>query len=153
MLEGVTVSNGLGWSPDDRSFYYIDSLTYAVRVFDYDAELGEISGGRLFCEFDPSTGLPDGLSVDDHGHVWIAHFGSSMITRHAPTGECVGEYRLPVPNVTSLAFGGAEGTEVLVTTARYRMTEAEVAGSPRSGDLFIDDWGVRGVPTHPFIVG
>ncbi|MEY4137426.1 MAG: hypothetical protein RL205_1554 [Actinomycetota bacterium] len=153
MREGVNVSNGIGWSPDDATMYYIDSLTYSLRAFDFDPVAGELGASRELCSFDPSTGLPDGLSVDEAGIIWVAHFGSGTITGHTPAGEQVGVHQLPVPNVTSLAFGGAEGTEVLVTTARYRMAEAEIAGSPRSGDLFIDDWGVRGVPTHPFIVG
>ena len=152
MREGINVSNGLGWSPDDRSFYYIDSLTYSVRVFDFDAEAGELGESREFCTFDPSTGLPDGLSVDEHGHVWIAHFGSGSITRHSPTGEQVGMHHLPVPNVTSLAFGGVDGTDVLVTTARYRMTAEELDQCPDAGDLFWGNWGIRGVSTHPFLI-
>jgi sugar lactone lactonase YvrE len=152
MLEGVSVSNGLGWSPDDRSFYYIDSLTYAVRVFDFDTETGEIANGREFCAFHADSGLPDGLSVDEHGGVWIAHFGAGTITRHDPSGALVAEHRFPVPNVTSLAFGGPLGSDALVTTARYKMTDAELAHSPMAGDVFVASWGVRGVPTHPFVV-
>lgn len=152
MLSGVNVSNGLGWSPDDRFFYYIDSLTYAVRVFDFDAEVGEISNGREFCAFRPDSGLPDGLSVDEHGGVWVAHFGSGMVTRHDPSGVLVAEHRFPTPNVTSLGFGGQLGTDVLVTTAKYKMTDAELAHSPTAGDIFGGTWGVRGVSTYPFIV-
>jgi sugar lactone lactonase YvrE len=153
MMEGVSVSNGLGWSPDDRFFYYIDSLTYAVRVFDFDAEVGEISNGREFCAFHPDSGLPDGLSVDEHGGVWIAHFGSGTITRHDPSGQLVAEHHLPVPNVTSLAFGGHEGVDVLVTTGKYKMSDAELAHCPTAGDIFGGTWGVRGVPTRPFALG
>lgn len=152
MLEGVTVSNGLGWSPDDRHFYCIDSLTYAVRVFDFDAESGEISNGREFCAFHPDSGLPDGLSVDEHGGVWVAHFGGGMVTRHDPSGALVAEHHCPTPNVTSLAFGGPLGTDVLITTAKYKMTDAELAHSPTAGDVFHAAWGVRGVATHSFIV-
>ncbi len=151
MLEGINVSNGLGWSPDDRSFYYIDSLTYSVRVFDFDPSLGELGESREFCAFDPDTGLPDGLSVDEHGHVWVAHFGSGAITRHAPSGEQVGVYHLPVPNVTSLAFGGADGSDVLVTTARYRMSDDDLLQHPMAGDVFWGNGGIRGVPTHTFV--
>lgn len=153
MLEGVTVSNGLGWSPDDRSFYYIDSLTYSVRVFDFDPVYGEITNGREFCAFGPDTGLPDGLSVDGHGGVWVAHFGAGTITRHDPSGQQIAEHHLPVPNVTSLAFGGPDGTDVLVTTGKYKMTDAEWAHCPTAGDIFGGTWGVSGVPTVPFIVG
>ncbi|MGI9137110.1 MAG: SMP-30/gluconolactonase/LRE family protein [Candidatus Nanopelagicales bacterium] len=153
MLEGVNVSNGLGWSPDDRSFYYIDSLTYSVRVFDFDSELGELGESREFCTFDPDTGLPDGLSVDEHGHVWVAHFGSGSVTRHAPSGDQVAVHHLPVPNVTSLAFGGTDGTDVIVTTARYRMSDDELGQYPMAGDVFWGNWGIRGLPTHAFIVG
>ncbi len=152
MLEGVTVSNGLGWSPDDRSFYYVDSLKYSIQVFDFDAELGEISNGRVFCAFDPDTGLPDGLSVDEHGCVWLAHFGSGIVTRHSPMGEQLEVHQFPAPNVTSLAFGGVDGTQALITTGRYKMTEQEIVECPAAGNIYVADWGVRGVPTHAFIV-
>jgi sugar lactone lactonase YvrE len=152
MLEGINVSNGLGWSLDDRSFYFIDSLTYAVRIFDFDAESGSIGNDREFCSFDPDSGLPDGLSVDEHGGVWIAHFGSGTVTRHDPSGQLVAEHHFPAPNVTSLAFGGPVGIDVLVTTGKYKMTDAELAHCPTAGDIFGGTWGVRGVPTTPFIV-
>jgi sugar lactone lactonase YvrE len=152
MLTGINVSNGLGWSPDDRLFYYIDSLTYAVRVFDFDAESGTIGNGREFCSFPPDTGLPDGLSVDEHGGVWIAHFGSGTITRHDPSGQLVAEHHCPAPNVTSLAFGGLDGMQAVVTTGRYKMSDAELAHCPTAGDIFGASWGVRGVATHSFIV-
>jgi sugar lactone lactonase YvrE len=152
MLEGITVSNGLGWSPDDRSFYYVDSLTYAVRVFDFDAETGEIAHGREFCAFHPDSGLPDGLSVDEHGGVWIAHFGTGTISRHEPSGRLIAEHHFPAPNVTSLAFGGIGGTDVLVTTAKYKMSDVELGHCPTAGDIFGGSFGVRGVPTHPFVV-
>ena len=152
MLDGVIVSNGLGWSPDDRHFYYIDSLAYSLRVFDFDAESGEISNGRVLVDFDPATGLPDGMSVDERGDIWVAHFGSGTITHHAPTGEQLGVREFPAPNVTSLAFGGPAGDDVLVTTGKYKMTDEELAACPSAGHLFGGNWGVRGVPTHPFIV-
>jgi len=152
MLEGITVSNGLGWSPDDRSFYYVDSLTYAVRVFDYDAELGTIANGREFVTFDPDSGLPDGLSVDEDGGVWIAHFGTGTISRHEPSGRLVAEHHFPVPNVTSLAFGGAGGTEILVTTGKYKMSDVELSHCPTAGDIFGGSFGVRGVATNLFVV-
>ena len=152
MLDGVIVSNGLGWSPDDRYFYYIDSLAYSLRVFDFDAERGEISTGRVLVDFDPATGLPDGMSVDEHGDIWVAHFGAGTITRHAPTGEQREVLQFPAPNVTSLAFGGPSCDDVLVTTGKYKMTEDELASCPNAGHLFGGSWGMRGVPTHPFIV-
>jgi sugar lactone lactonase YvrE len=153
MLDGINVSNGLGWSPDDRAFYYIDSLTYSVRVFEFDAELGTIHNGREFVAFDRDTGLPDGLSVDEHGGVWIAHFGSGTVTRHDPSGAQVAVHHFPAPNVTSLAFGGPDGADVLVTTGTYKMSESELAHCPSAGDIFGGTWGVRGAATHPFIVG
>lgn len=152
MLDGINVSNGIGWSPDDRTMYYIDSLSYVLRAFDFDPDSGTISNGRDLCAFDPATGLPDGLSVDMEGRIWVAHFGSGTVTGHAPTGELISIHEFPVPNVTSLAFGGPEGAEVLVTTARYRMSEDEIAAAPQSGDVFLGSWGVAGVPTYPFSI-
>jgi sugar lactone lactonase YvrE len=76
-----------------------------------------------------------------------------MVTRHDPSGALVAEHRFPTPNVTSLAFGGPLGSDAVVTTAKYTMTDAELAHSPMAGDVFVAVWGVRGVPTHPFVVG
>jgi hypothetical protein len=152
MLEGITISNGLGWSPDDRSFYYVDSLTYAVLVFDYDAELGTLANSREFVTFDPVSGVPDGLSVDEHGGVWVAHFGTGTISHHEPSGRVIAEHHFPAPNVTSLAFGGIDGTDVLVTTATYTMSEVELAQCPTAGDIFGGSFGLRGAPTNLFVV-
>lgn len=152
MLDGVSVSNGLGWSPDDRHFYYIDSLAYSLRVFDFDAEQGEISNGRVLVHFDPATGLPDGMSVDAEGMIWVAHFGSGTVTRHASTGEQCEVLNFPAPNITSLAFGGPSGDAVLVTSATYKMTEAELEQYPSAGHIFGGGLGVRGVPTHHFVI-
>jgi len=151
VLDGVAVSNGLGWSPDDRTFYWTDSGTRCVYAFDYDADSGALSRRRVFAQF-PTEGpaLPDGLTVDEQGHVWVAHFRSGRITRHDPGGALVAEQRLPTPLVASLAFGGRDGDELLVTTGTYRIDEWGRERYPLSGSIFHDRPGVHGVPTHLF---
>lgn len=150
VLEGIIVSNGMGWSPDDTSFYFVDSLTYSIQTFTFDAETGSISGGRTLVEFDPESGLPDGLCVDAEGFLWLAHFGAGTITRHEPTGAVVQTLTVPVPIVTSMAFGGSDLRDLLITTGRYKMTDDEVLAHPGSGALFQHRPGVTGQETHLF---
>ena len=151
VLDGVAVSNGLGWSPDDRTFYWTDSGTRCVYAFDYDADSGDVRRRRVFAAF-PTDGpaLPDGLAVDADGHVWVAHFRSGRVTRHDPDGALVSEQQLPTPLVASLAFGGPDGGDLLVTTGRYRLDEWGPERYPLSGSIFHDRPGVVGVPTYLF---
>lgn len=145
MLEPVTCSNGIGWSPDDRLMYYIDSTTYRVDVFDYDAAPGDIRGRRPFVEIPEATGMPDGLTVDADGCVWVALWGGSALHRYDPKGRLDVVVELPTANVTSCTFGGGDLRDLYITTAREDLDEAALAAQPEAGSLFVCRPGPGGV--------
>lgn len=134
----VSMSNGIGWSPDGRRMYYVDSLCHRVDALDFDAEAGVASDRRPFAAL-PDGQLPDGLCVDDAGCVWLAVWGQSCVICFSPDGGEVGRITLPTPLVTSCAFGGADFATLYVTTA------SEDDDDPYAGRLFAADVGARGL--------
>jgi sugar lactone lactonase YvrE len=136
-VAGITVANGIDWSPDNRLMYYIDSPTQRVDVFDFDAERGKLSNRRPLVEISPSEGLPDGMTVDAEGYLWVALFRGAKVRRYSPDGMADMEVRLPVTLVTSCAFGGPDLAELYITTARHRLTAAEAAEQATAGGLFV----------------
>jgi len=151
ILTGLTVSNGLGWSPDRTTMYFIDSPTQRIDVFDFELESGEISNRRTLVEIPKAWGLPDGMTVDEDGFLWVAFWGGSAVRRFAPTGAVVSTVEFPVSQVTSCAFGGGDLSELYVTTARDSLSETQLAEQPLAGGLFRLRPGVRGRPSHPFV--
>jgi sugar lactone lactonase YvrE len=117
-LAGVTVSNGLDWSPDATRLYYVDSVTQRIDALGFDLDRGRLGARRPFAAVDPADGLPDGLCVDADGGVWVALFGGGAIRRYAPDGRLSAHVPLPVSHPTSLAFGGADLRDLYVTSAR-----------------------------------
>lgn len=146
----VTISNGLGWSPDRRTMYYIDSPTYRIDAFDYDVTSGAISNRRHHVEIPRSWGLPDGMTVDEEGFLWVAFWGGSAVRRLAPDGRVDATVRFPVTQVTSCAFGGPDLSDLFVTSARSALSEAALSEQPLAGGLFRVRPGVRGLPSPPF---
>ena len=106
LVEGLTVTNGLSWSPDDRTLYFADSHTREIFACDYDIDSGTIARRRVFARFGPDEGIPDGATVDSAGCLWIAHFDGWRVTRFTPEGEVDRVVRMPVPRPTSCEFGG-----------------------------------------------
>jgi sugar lactone lactonase YvrE len=148
---GVGISNGIAWNADETVMYYIDTTTASVFAFDFDAGTGSISNRRAIITFDQNEGLPDGMSIDEEGMLWIAHFGGWRISRWNPnTGKKLDEIPLPVQKVTSCCFGGKNLDTLYMTTARTELTPAELERQPRAGGLFIAKPGVRGRPLHKF---
>jgi sugar lactone lactonase YvrE len=117
LLDGVGLSNGVDWSPDGRTLYYVDSLTHRVDAFDFDPATGEISNRRMLVDLDDS--VPDGLTVDADGCLWVAVYGRWKVCRYSPDGELVSELELPTRRITSCTFGGA-GLDVLFVTSAAR---------------------------------
>lgn len=150
MVDGVIVSNGLGWSLDDRTFYFTDSGRGVIYAYDYTPETGDIANRRVFAAVDPRDGTPDGLTVDAEGHVWSAHWNGWRVTRYAPDGTIDRIVEMPVPLVTSVAFGGEDLRRLYITTARLGLTGAELDGAPLSGGLFAVDAGIAGLPDNRF---
>lgn len=152
VLEDVTISNGLDWSPDGSTMYYVDTPLERVDAFDYDLKTGSLSRRRVFVDLSSVPGRPDGLTVDAEGGVWVAMaFGGSALRRFMPDAKPDRVIELPVPNVTSVAFGGAGMTDLYVTTSRLRMTAEDLIRQPRAGAVFrISDVGVVGRPANTY---
>jgi sugar lactone lactonase YvrE len=145
VLPGVTMSNGLGWSPDDRTFYYVDSAAQRLDAFDHDPDSGRLRGRRPLVSIPAEVGIPDGLAVDADGCVWLAIWGAGAIHRYTPAGVLDGVLDVPAGNVTSCAFGGTGLTELFVTTASRGLSPDQLAGQQHAGGIFATTPGVVGL--------
>ena len=151
VLSDVSISNGMGWSPDGATMYYIDTLTFRVDRFDYDPDTGELEGRRPFLTFDGSTGGPDGMTVDAEGCLWVAFFGGYHVQRFSPDGERLETVVTPgAPQTTCCCFGGPDLDTLYITTARDSIAGVNTEGEPNSGALFAADVGAVGLPTNLF---
>jgi sugar lactone lactonase YvrE len=150
VISGTTISNGLGWSPAGDRMYFIDSTTLRIDVFDYEAESGQIAGRRAFAEIEPSAGLPDGMTVDSEGGVWVCLFGGGSVRRYGEDGALDAVIGLPVTNPTSAAFGGTDLRTLYVTSARHHLSEEQLAAEPLAGAVFALEPGVAGLPGNRF---
>ena len=144
MDSGFTVSNGLGWSPDGRTFYFTDTFRRVIYAYDFSAATGAIGNRRVFARTVESDGYPDGLAVDAEGHVWVAFWGGWKVVRYDPDGKQEREIRFPVANPTACTFGGRDLDELYVTTARLGVKADELAKQPLAGDLFRVRLGIQG---------
>ena len=148
--KGLTISNGIGWSPDNTRMYLVDSLRFVIYEYNYDFDSGDISNRRVFVQLSEDYGIPDGLTVDREGFVWCAIYGGSKITRFNPQGTIVAEIGLPVSQPTSCIFGGMAYHHLYVTTARDGLSEEELKLQPQAGDLFEIETDVQGLPEPSF---
>jgi len=146
VLPSVTCSNGLAWSPDGATAYYIDSMTYRIDVFSYEGGAGLVAR-RPFVALAVDEGLPDGLAVDREGGVWVAFFGGSAVRRYAGAGRLDEVLELPVSQVTACTFGGPALEELYITTSRLDVPEGD---QPEAGSVFRARPGVTGLPPVPF---
>lgn len=152
METGITVSNGIGWSPDNRTMYFTDSRIHMIYAYDFDLASGTITHRRAFVHTpdDPST--PDGLTVDSEGFIWCARWGGWKVVRYDPTGKVEREIRLPVEYPTSCAFGGETLDELYITSAWTRLSEAQRKEQPAAGDIFRLKTNIKGLP-EPLFAG
>jgi sugar lactone lactonase YvrE len=151
MQDSVTISNGIVWSLDEKTMYYIDTDRGNVRAYDYDKTTGNIAKERVIITVSDTLGYPDGMTIDKEGMLWIALWNGDCVTRWNPnTGELLQKIEVPAHNVTSCAFGGENLETLYITTARLDMTEAELAAKPLSGGVFKINPGVRGVESYFF---
>jgi len=150
VVEGTTISNGLGWSPLGDRMYFIDSTTQRVDVLDFEQTTGTIANRRPLIEIDPNDGLPDGIAVDAEGGLWVCLFGGGEVRRYDAGGALDAVVPLPVTNPTCPAFGGPGLRTLYVTSARHKLTPAQLAAEPLAGALLELDAGVRGLPRARF---
>jgi sugar lactone lactonase YvrE len=141
VLDEVTLSNGIGWTRDDARMYYIDSPLQRVDLFDFELASGRVENRRRFVSIDESDGIPDGLTVDDEGGIWVALYGGSCVHRYDESGHLDAVLEVPAENVTSCCFGGDDGRSLFVTTA-----------AP-DGNVYVTQPGVSGPPAHVFHAG
>ena len=146
-LPGITLSNGLGWSPDGATFYYVDSLARNLSVFDYASDSHQITNRRILREFHPDEGLPDGLTIDAEGQIWLALWGgSAVIHLDSQSGEILHRIDFPVSQVTSCTFGGEAGNTLYITSARNGLDEAALEIEPLAGSIFQVQTHTTGLP-------
>jgi L-arabinonolactonase len=148
MREDVMCSNGIDWSPDGRTLYWVDSHTHTILAFEFDLDRGEIRQPRVLTS--GTIGIPDGLTVDAEGCIWCAWWDGWRVTRIAPDGRTLTTVELPVARPTSLAFGGPHLDELYVTSAKWALGPAERERQPLAGALFVLDAGVSGLPAARF---
>lgn len=148
-LEDLTISNGMAWTEDQSTFYFIDSPTQKVQEFGFDAVSGDISFKRIAIDVPKEIGTPDGMCIDQEGMLWIAQYGGSGVYRWNPkTGELLDKIELPVPHITSCAFGGPNLDQLLITTAQENLSPDQLSQFPQSGDVFLVQVRIGGFETN-----
>ena len=150
VVRDVTQSNGIAWSPDGSRMYFIDSATQSVDVFDYDTDTGSAGDRRRLVTIERAHGVPDGMTVDSKGNLWVACFGGGAVRCFSPAGEQLDEVFFPVSQVTSCAFGGPGLADLYVTSAAYRLSTEQLKREPRAGATFVCRPGAAGMPASSF---
>jgi sugar lactone lactonase YvrE len=145
----INISNGLGWSPDDTTMYYTDTVKRVIWKYDYDIMSGEAGNRRDFAKF-PGKGRPDGMCVDSQGRILTALWPGWGVEIYAPDGKLEGKIDLPVPQVSSCAFGGSDLKTLFITTASVGLTPEQIKEAPLSGQMFAIEMDVPGLPETPF---
>jgi sugar lactone lactonase YvrE len=151
LLRGTRIANGLAWSPDYKTFYFIDTPTRTVMAYDYDLGTGALANARPAITVPTEMGWPDGMTSDAQGRLWVALWGGAKLTRWNPaSGQLLEEIPLPALNVSSCVFGGPHLTDLYVTTARKGMDADQLAKYPFSGGLFRIRTNIQGLLTFMF---
>ena len=153
VLTNVTASNGMAWSSDGSTMYYIDSAIGTVDAFDYDAESGTIDNRRTTFDVPSALGIADGMTIDANDNLWVAMWGGGCVVCIDPERQTIIErLELPVRHVTSCTFGGPLLRQLYITTAQYGLSAAEKAQQPEAGHLFVAEPGVSGIVPAVFCV-
>jgi len=137
-IPGVTISNGLAWTADGQTLYYVDTPTWQVAAFRYDPASGAINDKRIAVQIPEEDGWPDGMTIDTEGMLWIAHWDGWRVTRWDPlTGKKLLTIKIPAAKVSSCTFGGEHFEDLYITTARIGLTENQLKDQPLAGSLFV----------------
>lgn len=151
MEEGVTISNGIAWSPDGKTMYYTDTPTHVIWAYDYDNGTGSIKNRRVCVEIANGEGGPDGFTVDAEGTLWVAQWGGWQVGRYDPlTGRKLGQISVPAAHVSSCALGGANLDTLYITTARKGISDDELTNQPLAGCLFAAKVDATGMKANRF---
>lgn len=151
-LSQVSISNGMDWSLDQRTLFYIDSLALTVDAFDYNVNTGHLGNRRVVYHLEEGEGLPDGMTLDAAGRLWVACYnGGRVINIDPATGVRLQTIPLPVTKTTSCCFGGPDYSDLFVTTASLALDQSEIRQQPLAGNTFkVTGLGVKGRPSHSF---
>jgi sugar lactone lactonase YvrE len=150
ILPEVSISNGIGWSPDITRMYYVDTPTGRIDVFDYDMDSGEVTNRRPLAEVTDTDGKPDGLCVDAAGCVWVAVNGGGQVRRYTPEGILDRTVDVPAEQVSACCFGGDDLSDLYVTTGREGFTAEQAEAQPLAGCLFVAQGITEGMATPRF---
>jgi sugar lactone lactonase YvrE len=151
VVSGLTISNGIGWSPDGTTMYLADSGTSRIDAFEFDPMEGALRRRRTMVHVSEPGMVPDGLTVDDQGCVWVAMWDGACVRRYSPDGSLLASVSLPVDRPTSCAFGGPDRSTLFVTTASQGLPPAALSEQPDAGRVFrIDHLDVTGPPCFPY---
>lgn len=154
VISNVTISNGMAWSKDVGTFYYIDTPSSEVVAYDYDLNTGQIKNKRVVITIPVSEGLPDGMTIDTEGMLWVAHWGGWQVTRWNPyTGEQLYAIPLPAAKITSCTFGGPHLSDLYISSAKVGLSSQELLEQPLAGSLFVvPNCGYQGFAAYEFLV-
>ena len=145
------VTNGPTWSADGRTMYFNETAERRIHAFDFDAASGALSNQRLWLRFEEADGYPDGMTTDAAGRLWICHWGGACVTCHDPqSGAEFLRVKLPTSHITNVAFGGPDLRTLFITSARFGLSEEQLAREPLAGALFAVRVSERGAPAHLF---
>lgn len=143
--QAFSCANGLGWSPDGETFYFVDMMPGHILAYDFDRQHGRVARRRILASVDPAEGWPDGLCVDAEGGLWVAHWDGWCLSHFAPDGKRTRKLELPVPRPTCPSFGGPDLKTLFVTSAAEGLEPAVAAKAPLSGSLFAFEPEVPGL--------
>lgn len=150
-LENISISNGICWNHSNTVMYYIDSFDYNIKSYDFNLYDGSISNERIVAEIKEPGWIPDGMTIDADGMLWVAMWGGFGVYRFNPAnGLIIGKVTVDVPQVTACAFGGKNLQHLFITTAIQGLTEEQLKKYPLSGSLFITDTGIKGTSANYF---
>ena len=150
IVRDITQSNGIAWSPGGSRMYFIDSATQGVDVFDFDVGTGSASNRRRLVTIERAHGVPDGMTTDNRGNLWVACFGGAAVRCYSPDGVQLDEVLFPVNQVTSCTFGGPDLADLYVTSAAYRLSTDQLKKEPHAGATFVSRPGAAGMPASSF---
>ena len=145
MARGFSVANGISWSPDGTCLYISNMFQHKVEVFAQNTTTAELSERRTFISFSEADGMPDGLTVDAQGYLWVALWGGGKVCRYNPQGVLDQTIYLPVANPTRCTFGGPDLTQLYICSAWFGLDDAEKKRQPMAGDLFRVDLSIKGL--------
>ncbi|SFZ92989.1 Sugar lactone lactonase YvrE [Flaviramulus basaltis] len=150
-LDSISISNGIVWSNDKKTMYYIDTPTQEIKAYDYEDSTGNITNQRIAVKIADSLGNPDGMTIDEEGMLWVGMWSGSSVTRFNPnTGKMISQIKVPAANVTSCAFGGKNLDTLFITSAALYMSEENQEKYPHAGGLFKVVPGVKGIKSDFF---